>query len=221
VELGYRAIKIRSGLNDASLDASVERVRELREAVGSGVKLMIDGHGTLSVAEAKRLCRRIEPYDIAWFEEPTPVDFPDGMREVREATDIPIAAGESEQTRYPFRDLLERRAVDIVQPDLSICGGLSEARHIASLASAYQAQMAPHLWGGAVLFAAGLHLAAATPNVTILEHCHGYNPLLREMVPEQFPVVDGCIEVSDRPGLGVTPDPEVVARFTRPWRDGA
>lgn len=217
VEMGYRALKIRSGLNDPSVEVSAERVREVREAVGPGVQVMIDGHGTLSVAEAKRLCRKIEPYDIAWFEEPTPIDFPDGMRELRESTDIPIAAGESEQTRYPFRDLLERRAVDIVQPDLSIGGGISEARHVASLASAYQVQVAPHLWGGAVLFAAGLHLAAATPNVVILEHCHGYNPLLRELAPEQFELVDGCIEVNDRPGLGVTPDPEVIARYTRPW----
>jgi len=214
VEMGYRAVKIRSGLNDASIDVSAERVREAREAAGAEVGLMIDGHGTLSVAEAKRLCRKIETYDVAWFEEPTPIDFPDGMRELRENTDIPIAAGESEQTRYPFRDLLERRAVDIVQPDLSISGGLSEARHIASLASAYQVQVAPHLWGGAVLFAAGLHLAAATPNVTILEHCHGHNPLLRELVPEQFELVDGCIEVNDRPGLGVTPDPAAADRFT-------
>lgn len=219
VEMGYRAIKIRSGLNDRSLDVSAERARELREAVGPDVRLMIDGHGTLNLPEVKRLCRKIEPYDIAWFEEPTPIDVPDGLRRLRESTDIPLAAGESEQTRYPFRDLLEMRAVDWVQPDPSICGGLSEARHICSLASAYGVQAAPHLWGGAVLFAAGLHLAAATPNVTILEHCHGHNPLLREMVPEQFPLVDGCIEVNDRPGLGITPDPAFIAEYTRNWRD--
>lgn len=218
VEAGYRAIKIRSGLNDPSLEASVERVRELREAVGPEVKLMIDGHGTLSVPEAKRLCRKLEPYDLSWFEEPTPVDDPAGMRQVRESSDIPIAAGESEQTRYPFRDLLVSRAVDVLQPDLSICGGISEARHIASLASAHQVQLAPHVFGGAVILAAGLHFAMATPNVTILEHCHGYNPLLRELAAEPFPLRDGHFEVSDRPGLGVTPDGERVAAFTRDWR---
>lgn len=218
VELGYRAIKIRSGRNDPSLEVSAERVREVREAVGPGVSLMIDAHGTLSVPEAKRLCRMIEPYDIAWFEEPTPVDYPEGMRELRQWTEIPIAAGESEQTRYPFRDLLARGCVDIVQPDLSISGGLSEARHIASLASAHQAQVAPHLWGGAVLFAAGLHLAAATPSVSILEHCHGCNPLLHEMVDETFPLVDGCLEFPDRPGLGVEPKPDFVKAHTRDWR---
>lgn len=218
VEAGYRAIKIRSGLNDATLGTSVERVRVLREAVGPDIKLMIDGHGTLSVPEAKRLCRKLEPYDLHWFEEPTPIDDPDGMRQVRESTDIPIAAGESEQTRYPYRDLLAARAVDVLQPDLSICGGISEARHIASLASAYQVQLAPHVFGGAVIFAAGLHFAMAVPNVTILEHCHGHNPLLHELAPERFSLMDGHFEVADRPGLGVTPDPARVAEFTRDWR---
>lgn len=215
VEMGYRAVKIRVGLNDASPDVSAERVGEVREAVGSGVRVMIDAHGTLGLAEARRLCRKIEPYDVAWFEEPTPIDHPADMAALRRGTDIPIAAGESEQTRYAFRDLLRLGAADVVQPDLSICGGLSEARHVASLASAYQVQVAPHLWGGAVLFAAGLHFAAATPNVTILEHCHGHNPPLREMVPERFELEDGCIAVNDRPGLGVTPDPAFVAEFTR------
>jgi L-alanine-DL-glutamate epimerase-like enolase superfamily enzyme len=218
VELGYRAIKIRAGLNDATIDISAERVRELREAVGPDVRVMIDGHGTLSVPDAKRLCRKLEPYDVAWFEEPTAVDYPDAMRQVREATDIPIAAGESEQTRYPFRDLLQAGAVDVLQPDLSICGGLSEARHIASLASAYQTQLAPHVFGGGVIFAAGLHFAAAIPNVCILEHCHGHNPLLHDLVPEEFPLVDGHFEFNDRPGLGVTPDLTFAAEFTRDWR---
>ncbi|MGV3719868.1 MAG: mandelate racemase/muconate lactonizing enzyme family protein [Actinomycetota bacterium] len=218
VEAGYRAIKIRAGLHDASLDVTVARVRELRDAVGPDVKVMIDGHGTFSVPEAKRLCRKLEPYDLAWFEEPTAIDDPDGMRQIRQATDIPIAAGESEQTRYPYRDLLAARAVDVVQPDLSICGGISEARHVASLASAYQLQLAPHVFGGAVIFAAGLHFAAATPNVSILEHCHGYNPLLRELAPEQVELRDGCFEFPAGPGLGVTPSPARVAEFRRDWR---
>jgi len=220
VTAGYRAIKIRAGLHDASLEVTVARVRELRQAVGPDVKIMIDGHGTLSVPEAKRLCRKLEPFDVAWFEEPTAIDDADGMRQVREATDIPVAAGESEQTRYPYRDLLAARAVDVLQPDLSICGGISEARHVASLASAYQVQVAPHVFGGAVIFAAGMHFAAAMPNVSILEHCHGYNPLLRELAAEQVELRDGCFEFSSAPGLGVTPDPEQITRFTREWRNG-
>lgn len=217
VEMGYRAIKIRAGLQDPSIEASAERVRELREAVGPGVRLMVDTHGTLSVPEARRLCRLIEPYDIAWLEEPTPVDDPEALREVRAATEIPIAAGESEQTRYAFRRLLETRAVDIVQPDLSIAGGISEARHIASLASSYQAQVAPHAFAGAVAFAAALHFAAATPAVTVLEVCQGHNPLLWEMAPERFEIREGAVVVNDRPGLGVTPDPAFVEAHRRDW----
>jgi L-alanine-DL-glutamate epimerase-like enolase superfamily enzyme len=217
-EAGYRAIKIRAGRNDPSIEVSAARVQELREAVGAGIRLMIDAHGTLSVPEAKRLCRLLEPYDVAWFEEPTAIDHPHAMAEVRAATDIPIAGGESEQTRYSFRDLLAGGCVDVVQPDLSICGGLSEARHIASLASAYQAQVAPHVWGGAVLFAAGLHFAAAIPNVVILEHCRGHNPLLDGMAEEAFPLAEGGFVIPDRPGLGVTLRSDFVTAHTRDWR---
>ena len=215
VEMGYRAIKIRAGMHDPSLEVSAERVRELRAAVGPDVRIMVDAHGTLSVPQAKRLCRLLEPYNVAWLEEPTPVDDPQAMREVRAATEIPIAAGESEQTRYPYRDLLAGRCVDIVQPDLSICGGITEARHVASLASAYGVSVAPHSFAGAVAYAAALHFAAATPNVTILETSHGHNPLLREMAPETFPLVEGCVEIPDRPGLGVTPDADFVSQHKR------
>ena len=219
VRLGYRALKIRAGLQDPTVAISAQRVRELRAAVGPDVQLMIDAHGTLSVADAKRLCRKVEDCDVAWFEEPTAIDHPAAMAEVRSATDIPIAAGESEQTRFAFRDLLLHNAIDVAQPDLGICGGLSEARQIASLASAFQVQVAPHLWGGAVLFAAGLHFAAATPCVTIAEHCHGFNPMLHDMVFETFPLKDGCLSIPGGPGLGVTVREDFIAEHSRTTED--
>jgi L-alanine-DL-glutamate epimerase-like enolase superfamily enzyme len=157
----------------------------------------------------------VEEARLAWFEEPVNADDRAGMAEVRAATDIPIAAGESESTRFDFRDLLEARAVDILQPDLAIAGGITEGARIAALAGAYQKRVAPHLWGSALLFAAGLHLAAATPACTILEYSLGFNPMLHELVEESFPVQDGRIAIPDRPGLGVTVRPEFVERYRK------
>ena len=110
---------------------------------------MCDAHGTWSVAEAKRFCRLIEDCDLAWFEEPVTADDKLGCAQVRAATDIPIAAGESEFTRHDFRDLAMLGAVDIFQPDLAICGGITEAMRISALASAHNLKLAPHLWAGA------------------------------------------------------------------------
>ena len=123
----------------------------------------------------------VEDYNIAWFEEPVTADDKKGLAEVRSSTDIPIATGENEATRFSFRDLAELRAADIFQPDLAICGGITEAVRIAAIASAYQIRLAPHLWGGALMFAAGLHLCAAVPAAFVIEYSLGANPMLFEL----------------------------------------
>ena len=135
---------------------------------------------------------------------------------MRAATAIPIAAGESEFTRHDFRDLIDARAVDVLQPDLAICGGITEAMRIAALASAYNLKLAPHLWTGAPAFAAGLHVAAAAPAGFIVEYSLGANPLLHDLVDEKFPVKDGMVEIPDRPGLGLTINADFVRRHAMP-----
>jgi D-galactarolactone cycloisomerase len=212
---GFRAVKMRVGSMDGTVENSVERVRAARAALGPEIDLMVDAHGTFDVREARRFARGVEECRLAWFEEPVNADDRAGMAEVRGATDIPIAAGESEFTRFDFRDLLEARAVDILQPDLAIAGGITEGVRIAALAAAYQKRVAPHLWGSALLFAAGLHLAAATPACTILEYSLGFNPMLHDLVEESFPVQEGRIAIPDRAGLGVTVRPEFVQRYRK------
>jgi D-galactarolactone cycloisomerase len=210
---GFRAVKMRVGSMDGTVDRSISRVRAAREGLGPDIRIMMDAHGTFSVREAQQFARGVEACQPAWFEEPVSADDRIGAAEVRAATLIPIAAGESEFTRFDFRDLLEARAVDILQPDLAITGGLTEGMRIAALAGAYQKEVAPHLWGSALLFSAGLHLAAACPNCTILEYSLGFNPMLHDLIEEQFPVVDGQIAIPDRPGLGVTIRPEFVEQY--------
>lgn len=213
VERGHRAVKMRVGLQDKSVDDSAARVLEARETLGPGVGIMVDAHGTWSVREAQRFARKVEACDLAWLEEPVSPDNVAGQAEVRRATDIPIAAGESEQTRFAFRDMLEARAVDVLQPDPAIAGGLTETRTIAALAASHGLTVAPHLWGSAVLFAAGLHLCVSTPCATLLEYSRGENPLLNELVEEPIAFEDGHVLAPTGPGLGLTLRRDFVERI--------
>jgi L-alanine-DL-glutamate epimerase-like enolase superfamily enzyme len=214
IERGHRAVKMRVGRQDRSVDDSAARVREVRETLGPEIDIMVDAHGTWSVREAQRFARKVRDCDLAWLEEPVSADDVAGQAEVRASTDIPIASGESEQTRFAFRDLIEARAVDILQPDVAIAGGITETLRICALAAAHGLTVAPHLWGSAILFASGLHLAAATPCVTMLELTRGENPLLNQLVREPFDLREGFVHVPDAPGLGVTLDREFARSIT-------
>ncbi|HEX7927576.1 MAG TPA: mandelate racemase/muconate lactonizing enzyme family protein [bacterium] len=209
---GFRAVKMRVGVMDGDVMTSANRVRAARHGVGDGVDIMVDAHGTFSVTEAKRFCREVAPYRLRWFEEPVTADDKRGCAEIRASTDIPISAGESEFTRFDFRDLAELRAVDIFQPDMAICGGITEGMRIAALAATHQIELAPHLWGGALMFAAGLHICAVSPAAIIAEYSLGPNPMLHELAEEKFPVTDGFVDVPNRPGLGVTVREDFIKR---------
>lgn len=210
---GFQAVKMRVGIMDGTVDNSAARVQAARTALGPQIAIMVDAHGTFSVREAQRFARKVEDCDLAWFEEPVNADDKAGQAEVRASTDIPIASGESEFTRFDFRDLITLGAVDILQPDLAIMGGLTEAMRIAAMASAFQLTVAPHLWGSALLFYSGLQLAAALPNCTILEYSLGFNPMLHELVEEAPVIRNGLMYIPDRPGLGVTLNREFVQKY--------
>jgi D-galactarolactone cycloisomerase len=214
VERGHRAVKLRVGLQDKSVDDSAARVREVRETLGPDVGIMVDAHGTWSVRQAQRFARKVEDCDLGWLEEPVSAENLAGQAEVRASTDIPIAAGESEQTRFAFRDMIEARAVDICQPDVAIAGGITETQRIAALAAAHELTVAPHLWGSAILFAAGLHLAVSTPCVNLLEFSRGHNPLLNDLVEERVELEDGHVLAPTGPGLGLTLKREFVERVS-------
>ncbi|MDE0813207.1 MAG: mandelate racemase/muconate lactonizing enzyme family protein [Alphaproteobacteria bacterium] len=209
----FKAVKMRVGAGDGTLAHSVERVKAARAGLAPDIDIMCDAHGTFSVAEAKRFCREVADCNIGWLEEPVVADDKRGMAEVRASSDVPISTGESEFTRFAFRDLAELRACDIFQPDLSICGGVTEAMRIEAIASAFQLRFAPHLWGGALTFASGLHVLSVASTGFIVEYSLGANPMLHELVVEDFTVVDGHLEIPDRPGLGVTVDEEFVEKY--------
>ena len=213
---GFRAVKMRVGAMDGAPHVSAARVIAARHRLGPDIELMCDAHGTFTVAEAKRFAWMVRDCDLAWFEEPVTADDKQGMAEVRAAGHIPIAAGESEYTRFDFRDLIALRAVDVLQPDLAVCGGLTEAVRIGALAATHNLLLAPHLWAGAPAFAAGLHLCATSPAGAILEFSLGANPMLHDLIEERFEPEDGAIAIPDRPGLGITMREDVVRAYTVP-----
>lgn len=203
--VAFDAVKVRLvGEEDFSLANAKERVATARERLGEKATIMVDAHASLETGTARRLANRIEPYDIAWFEEPVSPDDIAGMAAVRRSTDIPIAAGEWAFTRFDVRDLIAAEAVDVVQPDVARAGGLTECLRIASLASAHGIRTTPHGWGDGVTYAASIHLAMATPNCRRLEVSQGHLPLTADLFEEPFDVRDGRVYAPDRPGLGFT-----------------
>lgn len=216
VERGYTACKMRVGGKDhpRMVAGSAARVKEAREAVGPDIQIMLDAHGSTGVAEAIKLAKAVEEYDITWYEEPVIYhNFP-GMAEVRRATTVPIATGEDLYGRFAFRDLALARAADFWQPDTAMAGGITELVRIAALASAMEVQLAPHCWGSAFLWAANLQLAGALPNYYIFEFGQAYSPLLYELVDEQVTVDrDGYVPIATGPGLGVNIVPDAEQRF--------
>ncbi len=211
---GFRAVKMRVGVMDGRVETSIARVRAARERLGPDVDIMVDSHGTFSVPEAKRFARAVEDCGLRWFEEPINCDDTAGLADVRNATSIPIAVGESEFTRFELLNFLRLGAVDVLQPDTAIVGGITEAHRIGQLAHAFQRELAPHLWGSAVSFAAGLHVAFASPAAVVLEYSLGANPLLHELIEESFTATDGNLPSPTAPGLGVTLKQDFIDQFT-------
>lgn len=204
VDHGFKAVKMRVGIMDDQVYKSTERVEAARVALGPSIKIMVDAHGTFSVPEAKQFAKSIEPYNIHWFEEPVSPDNKSGTGEVRRFTSIPIAAGESEFTRFEMRELVEAKAVDVLQPDAAIIGGITEAMRVAGLAAAYQIELAPHCWGSAFSFRAGLSIAFASPSASIIEFSLGGNPMMHELVNESIVASEGMIQAPTEPGLGLS-----------------
>jgi galactonate dehydratase len=206
---GYTALKwdpfgdADTTLGQPAMRAAVEQVAAVREAVGPDVDLGIEVHGRLAPAWAIEMARRLEPFHPFFYEEPVPVEDVEALVRVARAIRIPVATGERLPTKFGFQDLLRRRAVDIVQPDLCHAGGLTEVKKIAAMAEAAYVQVAPHNASGPVGTAAAVQLDASIPNFLIQEYFVAQAPWIEEVVEGGPRVADGEIVVPDRPGLGV------------------
>ena len=218
-EQGFRAIKMKIGLGDPKLD--LRRVRAVRDAIGPDIALAVDANHCFTVPQAIRLGRMLEELDLLWFEEPISPEDHDGYVQVAQALDLAVAGGENDFTRWGFRDVIAKKAMDIVQPDVCAAGGISEMRKIATLASAFGVECVPHAWGSAIGLAATVQFLAALPDQPpafrpippMLEFEQTPNPLRDELAREPIVQRRGVVAVPDGPGLGIEVDREVLARF--------
>ncbi|NGM67735.1 mandelate racemase/muconate lactonizing enzyme family protein [Natronolimnobius sp. AArcel1] len=219
VDEGFTAAKIKIGANT---ETDVERVRTAREILGDEGRLMVDMNGNYRPHQAIETAQAIAEYDIDWIEEPVPPENDSGYQDVKAAIDIPIAAGEAHYGRFAFKKLIDNRAVDIVQPNLGRCGGLSEARLIAGMATTENVAVRPHIWNSAVGMAAAIQFAASVadyphtrniPEPMLIEFDRSENPLRDDLLESPFDPSGGELAVPQEPGLGVSIDEDALERY--------
>jgi len=223
IDRGFNALKFdpfedaTREISNANLRAIEERVAAVREAVGSDPDLFIEGHGRFTPATAIRIGHRLEPYEIGWFEAPVQAhQGPDAYREVREALTIPIADDmASTDSKFDALEFIAARAVDVIQPDPVIAGGLRETQYIAQMADAASIQTCPHAAAGPVSLTANVHVSAAIPNFKIQEADEFTHPdWVDEVIQTDLTVEDGQIPVPDGPGLGIEFDEAAATEHT-------
>ena len=207
-----------AGFLDGELDAEVEAkaldtLAAAREAVGPGFEILIDAHGLYNVPAAVRLANKMAEYNIHWFEEPVPPESWKALKQVKEQVATPICTGERLHTRWEFIPIFEGGLADFVMPDVTWTGGISELKKIATLAEAYYIPISPHDASGPVNVMAGAQVMMTVPNFYKLE-CHrydfsGYNIL----VDQPLDVREGCLHLTDRPGLGIELNRETLEKY--------
>ena len=236
---GYHAVKM-NGTDELKwiddhkkLDETVDRVAAIREAVGDQLGIAVDFHGRVHKTMARLLMKKLEKYDLMFVEEPVLTENEDEFLEFSRTVNIPIATGERNFTRWGFKRMLTRGGVDILQPDVSHCGGILEMRKIAAMAEAFDVAVAPHCPLGPIALAACLQVDFCTPNAFIQEqslniHYNAGYDLLKYMEnPEVFRYRDGYVDLMTEPGLGIRVDEAYVRQMAQEghnwhnpiWRD--
>jgi galactonate dehydratase len=203
------------------IDAVLERVASIREAVGKYFGIAIDFHGRVHKPMAKILAKKLEEFDPMFIEEPVLCEHMEEFKEIARACNIPIATGERLFSKYDFKRLLQVGGVDIIQPDLSHAGGITEVKKIAAMAEAYDVALAPHCPLGPIALSACLQVDATCYNAIIQEQSIGihynehHDPLDYIKNPEDFKFVDGYVAMPKKPGLGVEVNKELVVEENR------
>jgi D-galactarolactone cycloisomerase len=216
---GFPGAKFKIGMSPKS---DQERVRLARDILGEEMLLLVDVNGNYSVDQALDSMRRTLPYDVHFYEAPLPPQDFRGYEALCARAPIAVATGEALYTVWDFARLIEARALHVAQPDLTLCGGLDQAKGIAVLCQLHNVRFSPHVWGSAVGLAAAVHFMAALPDYphtdhlpapALIEYDVGDNPLRDELLTRPLKPVNGRIAVPAGPGLGIELDPEAIKRF--------
>jgi len=207
-DAGFRSMKVKLGFG---VNDDIEVMEAITDALGpdSNCELMVDSNHAYGRSEALKLGRSLERFNIRWYEEPLVPEDRDGYRELRSSLSVPIAAGENEHTIYGFDQLLN--VIDIAQPDVGSCGGITAAKDISALAQSRGVMVNPHVWGSAIAQAASLQLIASLPVTNhslfptepILEYDRSSHPFRQDLVQTPWSLSDGVVVVPDGPGLGI------------------
>jgi galactonate dehydratase len=225
VAKGYRGLKVDPfGAGFYELETPEKRrvvalIEAVRDAVGSDVEIFVEMHGRFNPPTAVEMARELAPFKPGWIEEPVPPENLAALQKVAQAVaplGIPVATGERLHSLHDYRELFERQAADIIQPDITHFGGISNVKKLAAWAEAYYVLVAPHNVGGPVSTAAALHLAAATSNFKVQEHFNDFaEAFVKEAAPGLPEVADGYFALPPGPGLGVKLNEEVIRAHPR------
>ena len=218
VSQGFKAIKMKVGLG---IKEDVANVKLIRETIGPDIQLMVDSNHAYTFREAVELSKKIEKYDISWFEEPISPEFYEQYRQLREKTTIPIAGGECEYLRFGFNELIKNKSVDILQPDICASGGLTEAKRIAALASTNGIDLVPHTWGTSIGLHVALHFISNIESIPgrmyqpdfLIEFDQTENGLRDHLTFPKLEMKNGMLEVPNRPGLGIDVDEDILRKY--------
>ena len=210
IEDGFRRVKMRLARSEAYDRAAVLAVRS---AIGMNNDLMVDASMRYHLELARRMGGFLEEQKVFWFEEPFAPEDIDSYTALRGNIGVPVAAGENEFGLQGFRELVRSRAVDIVQPDASRCGGITEVRRIAELAGRHGLRVATHSWSDAIAVIANAHVVSAIPNGITVEVDRTGTPFIDDLPVEPLSVVNGYLELGEKPGLGLELNNDVVERL--------
>jgi D-galactarolactone cycloisomerase len=218
VDQGFSAMKMKVGFGEAY---DVKNVAAVRKAIGDGIILAVDANCGYDVGTAIDVGQKIAENDLFWYEEPITTNDVEGYVEIRRALNMRIAGGEGLQGRWAFRDLIQKRGYDIVQPDISIAGGFTECRKVTAMASANHLRVLPHMWGSSIRLAATLHWQATIPDApqalnpvpSLFEFDMTENRLRTDLAKVPIQAVEGYVSVPQEPGLGIEIDRTVLEKY--------
>jgi L-alanine-DL-glutamate epimerase-like enolase superfamily enzyme len=212
VEMGLQAVKFGWGPFGQNEETDLAHVQAARDVVGYDRELMVDAGHAWDVDTAKSRVKVLEPLGISWLEEPLSQDDRKGYADLCSDSPIPIAAGEGDVTHFDFEDLIDR-GLHVVQPDVAFCGGLTVCQRVSNMCQQHGRRVVPHCFSTGINLAASLHWMASVPDGDLVEYCLRPSPLMRKLVANLPPLVDGRVPVPTGPGLGIELDEAILEEF--------